>query len=63
VDSAWEQKKPKVRKMLEDGDESPASSARFVWRFLLSKTHYPKKTPSPTRPSFKHNFIFGNYKN
>ena len=33
VDSAWEQKKLKARKMLENAAESPASSARFVGQF------------------------------
>jgi len=33
VDSAWAQKKPEARKMLENAAESPASSARFVGRF------------------------------
>jgi hypothetical protein len=37
VDSAWEQKKPKARKMLENGDESHLSSARFVRRRLTCK--------------------------
>jgi hypothetical protein len=36
VDSAWEQKKLKARKMLENAVESPASSACFVgWLFVL----------------------------
>jgi hypothetical protein len=30
VDSAWEQEKLEARKMLENGDESHLSSARFV---------------------------------
>ena len=30
VNSIWEQKKLEARKMLENGAESPASSARFV---------------------------------
>jgi hypothetical protein len=30
VDSAWEQRKLEVRKILENAAESPASSARFV---------------------------------
>jgi len=34
VDSVWEQKKLEARKMLEKRAESPASSARFVGRFL-----------------------------
>lgn len=35
VDSAWEQRKLEARKMLENAEESPASSARFVrWRVL-----------------------------
>ena len=52
VDSVWEQEKLEARKMLENGDESPASSARcvgqryyiplfspqeFIWRWLLEK--------------------------
>jgi len=36
ADSAWEQKKLEARKMLENGIESPASSARFVGRLPLS---------------------------
>jgi len=32
VDSAWEQEKLEARKMLGNGAESPASSARFVGR-------------------------------
>jgi len=35
VDSAWEQKKLEARKMLENAAESPASSARFVGRFVV----------------------------
>jgi hypothetical protein len=35
VDSVWEQEKLEARKMLENAAESPASSARFVRRFLL----------------------------
>jgi hypothetical protein len=31
---AWEQEKPEARKMLENGDKSPPSSARFVRRVL-----------------------------
>jgi len=36
VDNAWEQKKLEARKMLEYAarEASPASSARFVGRFL-----------------------------
>jgi hypothetical protein len=34
VDNAWEQEKPEARKMLENGDESHLSSARFVRRFF-----------------------------
>jgi hypothetical protein len=30
VDSAWEQKKPEARKMLENATESRQSTARFV---------------------------------
>ena len=45
VDSAWEQKKPEARKMLENAAESHTSGARFVSPFSvlqdfdLSKTH------------------------
>jgi hypothetical protein len=35
VDNAWEQRKLEARKMLENGDESHLSSARFVGRFLF----------------------------
>jgi hypothetical protein len=35
VDSAWEQEKPEARKMLENGDESPPSSARGVSPHLI----------------------------
>ena len=38
VDSAWEQKKLKARKMFEKAAESPASSARFVRRLFAVKT-------------------------
>jgi len=34
VDSAWEQRKLEARKLLENAAESPASSARFVGRWL-----------------------------
>jgi hypothetical protein len=34
VDSAWEQEKPEVRKMLVNRAESPASSARCVGFFV-----------------------------
>jgi hypothetical protein len=34
VASVWEQKKLEARKMLENAADSPASSARFVRRFL-----------------------------
>jgi hypothetical protein len=37
VDSAWEQRKLEVRKMLENAAESPASNARFVGQFFLVK--------------------------
>ena len=43
VDSVWEQRKLEARKMLEKAAESPASSARFVGRFLLCKIHRLKK--------------------
>jgi len=36
VDSAWEQYKLEARKMLENGDESHLSSARFVGRVNVS---------------------------
>jgi hypothetical protein len=39
VDSAWDQKTPEARKMLENRAESPASSARFV-RLCLSRKAY-----------------------
>ena len=35
VDSAWEQEKLEARKMLENGDESPPSSARCVSPHLI----------------------------
>jgi hypothetical protein len=35
LDSAWEQEKPKARKMLENAAESPPSTARFVGRTPL----------------------------
>jgi len=34
MDSAWEQRKLKARKLLENAAESPASSARFVGKVL-----------------------------
>jgi hypothetical protein len=37
VDSAWEQRKLEARKMLENGDESPVSSARCVSPLLTFK--------------------------
>ena len=37
MDNAWEQRKLEARKMLENGDESHLSSARFVRLPLLSK--------------------------
>jgi len=39
VDSAWEQRKLEARKMLENGDESHLSSARFVSPLLILKTY------------------------
>jgi hypothetical protein len=38
VDSGWEQEKLEAWKKPENGVESHSSSARFVRRFLLSKT-------------------------
>ena len=35
VDNAWEQDKLEARKMLENGDESQLSSARFVSLLLI----------------------------
>jgi len=35
VDSAWEEEKPEVRKMLINAAESHTSGARFVRRLLL----------------------------
>jgi hypothetical protein len=43
VDSVGEQEKLEARKMLENAAESPASSARFVGRFLLRQTLCLKK--------------------
>jgi len=37
VDSAWGQRKLEARKMLENGAESLASSARFVGQFYICK--------------------------
>jgi hypothetical protein len=37
VDSTWEQEKPEARKMLENGDESHLSSARFVGLLPIAK--------------------------
>jgi hypothetical protein len=39
-DSAWEQKKPEARKMLENAAESPPSTARFVGRLSFYKAIY-----------------------
>jgi hypothetical protein len=39
VDSAGEQEKPEARKMLENGDESHQSAARFVGR-TFSLQHF-----------------------
>jgi len=57
VDSAWEQKKPEARKMLENAAESPASSARCVRRILLCKTRWLKK-----RYCQQHAFDFSEFK-
>jgi len=43
VDSVWKQDKLKARIMLENGDESHQSSARFVGRFLLRQTRQLKQ--------------------
>jgi len=32
MDSAWKQRKPEARKILENAAESPATSLRFVWQ-------------------------------
>ena len=39
VDNAWEQYKPKARKMLVNRAESHRSGARFVGRLLLRNYH------------------------
>ena len=40
VDSAWEQEKPKARKMLVNRAESRKSTARFVgWRYFTEHNH------------------------
>jgi len=43
VDSAWEQKKPEARKILENAADSHTSGARFVRRLYERKTHCLKK--------------------
>ncbi len=37
MDSAWEQKKPEARKMLENGDKFHTSIARFVSPYFAIK--------------------------
>jgi len=41
MDSVWEQKKPEATRseMLENGDESHTSTARFVGRVLVKRLH------------------------
>jgi len=46
VDSAWEQEKLEARKILENAAESPASSARFVGRFLPTHETFFRKGDS-----------------
>jgi hypothetical protein len=43
VENVREQKKLEARKMLENGDESHTSTARFVRRLCERKTHSLKK--------------------
>ena len=59
-DNAWKQEKPEARKMLENGDESPPSTARFVRRGWTWRLADWKKTPPPTDKILTHNLIFGN---
>ncbi|MGA2505507.1 MAG: hypothetical protein ABSG01_15605 [Anaerolineales bacterium] len=49
VDNAWERKKLEARKMLENSDESPLSSARCVSPHLIfmDKVHYLADTALP----------------
>jgi hypothetical protein len=42
--SVWEQKKPEARKILEKPYRTPASSARFVGRFLIFFEEIIKRT-------------------
>ena len=52
VDSAWEQKKPEARKILENAAESPASSARFVGQPLCLAKRWLKKDTTANTPKF-----------
>jgi len=59
VESVWEQKKLEARKMLQ-------TPTRQMHALLGNLPTYQndgrKKTPLPTRPTFTHNFDFGNTK-
>jgi hypothetical protein len=48
VDSAWEQKKPKRRKMPESRDESHQSAARFVGQPCANQN--ADRKPEPRQP-------------
>jgi hypothetical protein len=52
VDSAWEQEKLEARKILENAAEFPASSARFVRRFLLRQTRWLEKDDAANMTRF-----------
>jgi len=61
VDSAWEQKKPEARKILEKAAESPPSTARFVGRFCVVQDSLAEKRQyrQPAK-IFTHNLNFDN---
>ncbi|CAG0947360.1 hypothetical protein ANRL1_04013 [Anaerolineae bacterium] len=57
VDKVWEQKKHDARKMLENGDESHTSTARFVGRVLGIK-NYDYKSQRQTVDCFFYAFSY-----
>jgi len=63
VDSAWEQKKPEARKMLENAAESHQSAARFVGTLLTCKTHCLKKYHRKSDEIIARTSEFGNNQN
>jgi hypothetical protein len=51
-DSLWEQEKPEARKMLENGDESHKSGARFVRQPLRLPKRWQKKDTTANLTGF-----------